>query len=93
MDILYTHCAGLDVHKRTIVACLLTPGSRGRSTRTVRTFGTMTADLMAEARVARRRQLHSCGDASRPACFGNLSIICWSTPSPSYWSMRSTSKR
>lgn len=46
MDILYTRCAGLDVHKKTIVACLLTPGSRGRPTRTVRTFSTMTADLL-----------------------------------------------
>src|SRR5690242_4791081 len=46
MDVLYTHCAGLDVHKKTIVACLLTPGSRGRSAKTVRTFGTMTADLI-----------------------------------------------
>lgn len=49
MDVLYTHCAGLDVHKKTIVACLLTPGSRGRPTKTVRTFGTMTADLLGMA--------------------------------------------
>lgn len=46
MDVLYARCAGLDVHKKTIVACLLTPGPRGQSIKTVRTFGTMTADLL-----------------------------------------------
>lgn len=46
MEVLYARCAGLDVHKKTVVACLLTPGTRGRATKTVRTFGTMTADLL-----------------------------------------------
>jgi len=46
MDVLYARCAGLDVHKKTIVACLLTPGPRGQSTKTVRTFSTVTADLL-----------------------------------------------
>jgi transposase len=49
MDVLYARCAGLDVHKKTVVACLLTPGPRGQATKTVRTFGTMTADLLALA--------------------------------------------
>jgi transposase len=49
MDVLYARCAGLDVHKKTIVACLLNPGSRGRPIKTVRTFATMTADLVALA--------------------------------------------
>jgi transposase len=46
MDVLYARCAGLDVHKKTIVVCLLTPGPRGQSTKIVRTFSTMTADLL-----------------------------------------------
>lgn len=62
MDILYTRCAGLDVHKKTIVACLLTPGSRGRPTRTVRTFSTMTADLLTLARVAGRSRVYARSD-------------------------------
>jgi transposase len=49
MEVLYARCAGLDVHKKTVVACLLTPGPRGQATKTVRTFGTMTADLLALA--------------------------------------------
>ena len=49
MEITHTHCAGLDVHKRTVVACCLTPGPRGEVCSETRTFGTMTADLLALA--------------------------------------------
>src|SRR6266853_634044 len=38
---LYERCCGLDVHKKTAVACVLTPGSQQ-----TRTFGTMTPDLL-----------------------------------------------
>ena len=44
MQIMYERCAGLDVHKKTVVACVVTP--EGPETRT---FGTMTADLLALA--------------------------------------------
>jgi transposase len=49
MDILYSHCCGLDVHKKTVVACLLTPGADGQPAKAIRTFSTMTADLLALA--------------------------------------------
>jgi transposase len=49
MDVVYPRCCGLDLHKRTVVACLLTPGPRGKPTKEVRTFGTMTDDLLALA--------------------------------------------
>lgn len=39
----------LDIHKKTVVACLLTPGPRGQTTKTMQTFGTLTADLLALA--------------------------------------------
>src|SRR5579875_657694 len=42
MRVLYERCCGLDVHKKTVVACLLTPAGKE-----VRTFGTMTRDLLA----------------------------------------------
>lgn len=29
MDVVYRHCAGLDVHKKTVVACCITPGAKG----------------------------------------------------------------
>ena len=47
MDVVYTHCAGLDVHKKTVVACCITPGLKGEKRIEVRTFGTMTVDLLA----------------------------------------------
>lgn len=45
MDVVHERCAGLDVHKKTVVACVLrsTPGGVPESQ--VRTFGTMTAEL------------------------------------------------
>jgi transposase len=47
MEILYERCCGLDVHKRTVVACLLVPGAAGAPSKQIRTLGTMTADLLA----------------------------------------------
>jgi transposase len=41
MQVMYERCAGLDVHKKTVVACVVTP--EGQATRT---FGTMTAELL-----------------------------------------------
>jgi transposase len=46
MDVLYTHCAGLDVHKKSVVACCFTPGADGVPQRQIRTFSTMTQDLL-----------------------------------------------
>jgi transposase len=43
----YPRCAGLDLHKRTVVACRLTPGAGGELPREIRTFGTTTRDLLA----------------------------------------------
>lgn len=42
MQVVYERCCGLDVHKKTVVACVLTPEGKE-----VRTFGTMTSDLLA----------------------------------------------
>lgn len=46
MDVLYTHCAGLDVHKKSVVACVVTPDPVGGWHKETRSFGTMTADLL-----------------------------------------------
>lgn len=45
LTVLYPRCAGLDVHKQTIVACLLLTAASGKVTREVRTFATTTAQL------------------------------------------------
>ena len=46
MEVLYPHCAGLDVHKDSVVACVRHMAG-GTVTREVRTFKTMTTDLLA----------------------------------------------
>ena len=46
MEILYHCCAGLDVHKKTVVACIRRLGPDKQPEDLVRTFGTMTADLL-----------------------------------------------
>jgi transposase len=47
MEIVHTQCAGLDVHKKTVVAAIIVPDGQGGLRKEVRTFGTMTADLLA----------------------------------------------
>jgi transposase len=47
MEVVHPRCCGLDVHKDTVVACLLTPGPGGRPRSEVRTFGTLTDELLA----------------------------------------------
>jgi transposase len=49
MDTLYPRCCGLDIHKRDLVACLITPDTNSRPTKVIRKFGTMTADVLAFA--------------------------------------------
>jgi transposase len=47
MEVVITRCAGLDVHKATVVATVRVPGSEGRRRVETATFGTMTPDLIA----------------------------------------------
>jgi transposase len=49
MDVIYERCCGLDVHKSSVVTCLLIAHPQGEPTRAIRTFGTMTGDLLALA--------------------------------------------
>jgi len=49
MQVVYAQCAGLDVHKKTVVACCRLVQPDGTLTTHVRTFATMTADLLALA--------------------------------------------
>ena len=47
MEVLYPRCAGLDVHKKTVVACVMLTDGQGKCQKEPRTWGTMTADLLA----------------------------------------------
>src|SRR5215218_5500954 len=49
MDVLVERCCGLGIHKTSVVACLLISPPGGEPVRAIRTFGTMTEDLLALA--------------------------------------------
>lgn len=49
MDVVFSHCTGLDVHKKTVMACRATPdpsGQQADGVMEVKAFGTMTAQLL-----------------------------------------------
>jgi transposase len=47
MQVLNARCAGLDVHKKTVVACVMLSQSDGQVQKHTQSFGTMTPDLLA----------------------------------------------
>ena len=49
MDTLYPRCAGIDVHKANVVVCVRRCDAPGKVFEEVRTFSTMTRDLLALA--------------------------------------------
>ncbi len=46
MDTVVERCAGLDVHKDTVAACVRFPGPSGERMQQIHTFGTTTAELL-----------------------------------------------
>jgi transposase len=46
LEVIYERCCGLDVHKKSVVACLIVAGAGGEPKKEIRTFGTMTEDLL-----------------------------------------------
>jgi transposase len=49
MDVVFTHCAGLDVHKKTVMACRVTPDPMDQQADgiiEVREFGTLMRELL-----------------------------------------------
>ena len=47
MQVVHPRCCGLDVHKKVLVACLMILTADGRLNKEIRSFGTMTQELMA----------------------------------------------
>jgi transposase len=47
MQVLHPICAGMDVHKKDVKVCVVTRDSEGQRHEEVRTFCTMTRDLLA----------------------------------------------
>jgi transposase len=46
MEVVFPACCGIDVHQKSLVACVRVLGVAGRVTKEVRTFGTMTGSLI-----------------------------------------------
>jgi len=46
MQVVYERCCGLDVHKKTVVACLITPSGPGERHKEIRSFRTTTQELL-----------------------------------------------
>ena len=46
MEVVYPCCCGLDVHKKSITACVLWAEAKGKSRKEKKRFGTFTHDLL-----------------------------------------------
>jgi transposase len=80
MQVLYERCCGLDVHKKTVVACVLISQASAEPDKQVRTFSTTTAGLLALADWLGQHQvshvaIESTGVYWRPV-FNILEAIC-----------------
>ena len=47
MEVMIEKCCGIDVHKSNLTACLLIGKGDGKAEKTIKTFSTMTSDLLA----------------------------------------------
>ncbi len=79
MDITYSRCAGLDVHKKTVVACVITPNAK-----TTRTFSTMTGGLLEMADwLVEQEMTHVAMEST--GVYWKPSITCWKRISTCWW--------
>jgi transposase len=47
MEVMIERCCGIDIHKSSLTACLLVGKPNGKAQKTIKTFSTMTSDLLA----------------------------------------------
>jgi hypothetical protein len=59
MEGLVERCAGLDVHKDTVVATIITGTFGKKPVLETKTYGTMTVDLLALNDLADRERMHA----------------------------------
>ena len=57
MQVVHERCAGLDVHQKPVVACRIMPKEKGGWQQELRTFATMTAELLQLADWLRQGQI------------------------------------
>ena len=90
MQVLYPCCCGLDIHKKFVVACVLTTNAEGHVQKESRTFSTMTQDLTGAARLAAARSAVPMSPWKVPVRTGGRSTICWKGNSRCSWAMPTT---
>jgi transposase len=87
MEVMYPRCAGLDVHKETVVACVrLVEG--GKISHSVRTFATTTANLI---ELGEWLEANGCTHVAmeQRVCTGIRYGRCWqATASSLFWRTR-----
>jgi transposase len=88
MEVLPPHCAGLDVHKETVVGCVRHMAD-GKVTTGVKTFQTATQQLMAlsdwlSAEGVTHIAMEATGVYWKPVWHilsdGEFTLVCWPTP-------------
>jgi transposase len=84
METIYRCCAGLDVHKESVEACVRGLEADGRLQQETRHWGTMTGDLEALGEwLAARGVTHVAMEST--GCSGNRSSISWRAGSVFCW--------
>jgi transposase len=46
MEVKHERCCGIDVHKKSVTACVIAAGPDGQPKKETRSFGTMSDELM-----------------------------------------------
>jgi transposase len=59
LRVIHERCAGLDVHKKTVVACVLVSKPDGQVHKAVRTFGTTTGEILGLAEWLKSQEISS----------------------------------
>jgi transposase len=59
LQVIHERCVGLDVHKKTVVACVLVSRQDGQVHQEVRTFGTTTGEILELAEWLKRQEVES----------------------------------
>jgi transposase len=88
MQVVYERCCGLDVPKKTVVACALLTGPDGTVQRTIRTFSTRTVELLALEDWLRGQAVEVVAMESTGSS-GTRCLTCWRKDARLFWSMPS----
>ena len=70
MEVVYPRCAGLDVHKKTVVACAITPNFKGGWDKEIATFSTMKARIAETVRLVATTAVYTSGNWIVPGSTG-----------------------